>query len=415
MRNAPRYTPAALRAGWRWGALVAAAALAVFLIWFFFLRPTSASSTQAQPAQPPPRPALGKIIGYSGYTSAIDRALSNARQARSASGQDRRNVIQNAINELESVEGAGVSLQGDSSTNYAQVDNTAIINELGADNPNLNAVEQALSVLSRQLHAGAASYLPGTLDGSRAASQLRRILSAPAFDYEKDLSPLQRLVRWLSGLSGQADPGGTLWRWFIALAAALASGLLAFLVSERLNRWLRLGLSLVVGLLVGAAFYIGLNAVDITIKVLGLVGLAVAVIAAALIFSGVGRAAGPSSKPRTISELAAVLGMHAAEARRKAEEAASDRDYRSAIRYRCLALLLALDEAGKLTFDRAATNREYLFRAQGSLHDALQPLLTRFDEVWYGNRAASEQEWQDYSERAALIEATIQVLQRSAA
>ena len=63
--------------------------------------------------------------------------------------------------------------------------------------------------------------------------------------------------------------------------------------------------------------------------------------------------------------------MGAEEARRRAAASASEGDYRAAIRYRCLAVLLALDEAGMLVFDRSATNREYLFRAPGPIHDEL--------------------------------------------
>jgi hypothetical protein len=126
-----------------------------------------------------------------------------------------------------------------------------------------------------------------------------------------------------------------------------------------------------------------------------------------LLVTGTHRASAPAGGTRRISELAAVLGMSAAEGRRKAEEAARSGDYRSAIRYRCLALLLAFDEVGKLHFDRAATNREYLFRAPGDLQGELQPLLTRFDAVWYGGEEADEEEWRSYAAQASGIEARI--------
>ena len=107
--------------------------------------------------------------------------------------------------------------------------------------------------------------------------------------------------------------------------------------------------------------------------------------------------------------------MSAAEARRRAEEAAGAEDYRSAIRYRCLAVLLALDEAGMLTFDRTATNREYLFRAPPAVHDDLQPLLDRFDQIWYGDAPSNAQEWAAYSAKAASIEARVTTEVRSQA
>ena len=69
--------------------------------------------------------------------------------------------------------------------------------------------------------------------------------------------------------------------------------------------------------------------------------------------------------------------------------------------------MLTLDEAGKLAFDRAATNREYLFRAPGPLHDDLQALLSQFEAVWYGNNPTTEDEWREYSARATSIEARV--------
>ena len=95
--------------------------------------------------------------------------------------------------------------------------------------------------------------------------------------------------------------------------------------------------------------------------------------------------------------------MSAGEARKRAEEAAAGGDYRHAIRYRCLAVLLALDEVGMLAFDRTATDREYLFRAPGGLQEELQPLLTRFEQVWYGDAPVTEGDWGEFTARAGRI------------
>jgi len=233
-------------------------------------------------------------------------------------------------------------------------------------------------------------------------------LADSAFDYERDLSPLQSFARWIGRLTGQADPSNDLWRWLPAFIAGIAAGMLAYLASDKLgNRWARLGLALTTGLLVGVLFYSGLGALSITIQVVGAVGLVVAAVVVGLLVMGAHRVSAPPGSTRRISELAAVLGMSAAEGRRKSEEAASGGDYRSAIRYRCLALLLAFDEVGKLHFDRAATNREYLFRAPGDLQGELQPLLARFDAVWYGGEPTDEAEWQAYTTQASSIEARI--------
>ena len=128
---------------------------------------------------------------------------------------------------------------------------------------------------------------------------------------------------------------------------------------------------------------------------------------AALIFSGLYVASSPPSKPPALSELAATLGMNAREARTRAEEAASAGDYRLGVRYRCLAVLLALDEVGMLHFDRTATDREYLFRAPGGLQNDLQPLLDRFEAVWYGEAPVGAEDWTAYAARAAAIEAKV--------
>jgi hypothetical protein len=157
---------------------------------------------------------------------------------------------------------------------------------------------------------------------------------------------------------------------------------------------------------------VGAGAVDLTAELLGAVGLVVAAVVVALVLAGLNRASSPGSvKP--ISELAQVLGMSAVEARRRAEESAQAGDYRSAIRYRCLGVLLALDEAGMLTFDRTATNREYLFRAPGTIHDDLQPLLDRFDQIWYGDSPTNANEWADYNAKAASIESRVAAQVRS--
>jgi hypothetical protein len=240
-------------------------------------------------------------------------------------------------------------------------------------------------------------------------------LSNPIYDYTRTESPLQRFARWLASLTGEGDPNGSLTRFFLALLAGLAAGALAFPLSGRLgltNRWARLGVSVGAGLSAAAVFYVATEDFDVTFQALGAVGLAVAALAAGLILAGVGRASTPSSRPRAISELAAVLGMSAVEARRRADESAAQRDYRNAIRYRCLAVLLALDEAGMLTFDRTATNREYLFRAPGTLQNELQPLLTRFDAIWYGDDPTDAEEWAGYSSRAAAIEARVAAMPR---
>jgi hypothetical protein len=386
--------------------LVAVVLMAALLGWYFFFRNVPGQGQLATP--PPPRPAIGKTITYREYTAAILSALSDVRKANPAAlGDEREELLKKAASTLEGVEGAGVPARDGG---LSEVDNTTIIEALRAKDPGVEDIESSLSALAQGLQGGALDPVAGTLDGEQATGAMREVLNDPIFDYEQQLSPLQRLARWLAGFTGDADPNDTLWRWFSALVAGMAAGALAYLASDKLgNRWARLGLAALVGLLVGALFFTALGAIDVSVTLLGAVGLVVAAIVVGLLVAGLGRGSEPSATPPAVSELAAALGMNATEARRRAIEAAGEGDYRGAIRYRCLAVLLALDEVGRLTFDRAATNREYLFRAPGTLQEELQPLLVRFDAIWYGGSPTDREEWAEYSERAARIEAQVAV------
>ncbi len=397
---------------WGRGGLVALLLLAGFLAWFFFLRGGGSPAVVVQ--TPPPRPAVGKVVSFAGYRKAVSDAQSDLGVARSSSGDSQKKAIQKAINDLESVEGASVlPLATDSKP--SQIDNTLILGELRQDDPNLGAVDAALSLLGDSLDAASSEGVKGVLVGQPAIGALNKVLSDPIFDYTRTETPLQKLADWLAGLTGQADPGDTLWRWFLSIVAGMSGGALTYLATDRIrNRWLRLGVSALGGLVVGIVFFFGAGNIDLAFQLLGAVGLGVAALVLALVAAGLNRASSPGSVT-PISELAQVLGMSAAEARRRAEEASGEGDYRSAIRYRCLAVLLALDEAGMLTFDRTATNREYLFRAPGTIHDDLQPLLDRFDQIWYGDASTNAQEWAAYNAKAASIEARVTAEARSRA
>jgi hypothetical protein len=386
----------------RWGGLALLVVLVALAVWYVFIRKEAPAPA---PPAPPARPALGTTITFPDYRGAVDSALSTVRAARDAEGDDRKKAIERAVQDLERVEGAGVAPPRPQGAPAAQVDNTAIIAELQRDEPNLAAVESALAALSSALAADPAPAVEGTLGGAAAMSALAEVLADPDFDYTRNETPLQRFARWLAQLSGDADPSDTLWRWVMSALAGLFVAVLTYMLLGKYvpNRWARLGLSALAGLFAGPLFFFAARELDITFQVLGVVGLLVAAVAVSLFAAGLFRGVAPAT-PRRVSELSAVLGMTAAEARGKAEESATEGDYRSAIRFRCLAVLLALDEAGMLTFDRAATNREYLVRAPRPIHDELQPLLDRFDAVWYGNSPTSGHEWESYSRRAEAVE-----------
>ncbi len=82
----------------------------------------------------------------------------------------------------------------------------------------------------------------------------------------------------------------------------------------------------------------------------------------------------------------------------QAEEWAAQSDYRRAYRAVFLALLLQLDRAGALSYDRARTNGEYLRHLQQTralpLYDALVPLAVAFETRWYGDTPTSSQDYQ---------------------
>jgi hypothetical protein len=81
----------------------------------------------------------------------------------------------------------------------------------------------------------------------------------------------------------------------------------------------------------------------------------------------------------------------------QAQRYASDGDYRRAFRAVFLAILLQLDHAGAIQYDRTRTNGDYLrlLRAGnlGALYDAFRPLVFEFDVRWYGDRPTQERDY----------------------
>ena len=396
-------------AGWRWVGLAGLVAVAVTLVWLLFLRDNSGPATPVAQPTPQPRPAAGRAISFGEYSGALDRAHRQVQRAQSAKGDDKSEATEAAAVELLSVEGASASnIEGGGVP--AEIDNSLLIAALQEDDPDLAGIEKSLQAALDSLDdAGRREMVEGTAGGEEATSRLKDVLSDPAFNYERGLSPLQQLARWLASLTGEADPDDTLWRFFLAIVAGVAAGAVTVLLTERWvpNRWARLAVAVIAGLASGVLFFFAVGALNVVFRILGVVGLVVAAIAAALFVLGLRRGASAPAQGRRISELAEVLGMGAADARARAEKAAGEGDYRSAVRYRSLAVLLVLDEAGMLIFDRTATNREYLFRAPGDLQAEIGPLLARFDAVWYGGVAASEADWREHSARAAGVEARV--------
>lgn len=82
----------------------------------------------------------------------------------------------------------------------------------------------------------------------------------------------------------------------------------------------------------------------------------------------------------------------------QAEEWAKKGDFRRAFRAMFLAMLLELDSAGLLSYDRARTNGDYLRQLQQTrnqpIYAMLVSLAASFDAFWYGDQPTSEQDYQ---------------------
>jgi hypothetical protein len=112
--------------------------------------------------------------------------------------------------------------------------------------------------------------------------------------------------------------------------------------------------------------------------------------------------------PRTVGQAApnAILAEEEAQAdivrdpdvwAQQASEWAQKQDYRRAYRALFLALLLRLDAANVLSYDRARTNGDYLHvlraREKRPLYDLLLPLARGFDRLWYGMEPARQSDY----------------------
>jgi hypothetical protein len=78
--------------------------------------------------------------------------------------------------------------------------------------------------------------------------------------------------------------------------------------------------------------------------------------------------------------------LSAMQAQQRAQSLAAGGDYRSAVRYHYLSVLLFLEEAGRLRYDRSLTNREYLRQVAGQadVTDPFRAVVITVDRVWYG-------------------------------
>lgn len=86
------------------------------------------------------------------------------------------------------------------------------------------------------------------------------------------------------------------------------------------------------------------------------------------------------------------LQRHEVEDRIGLAEAAGD--YRAAIRYRYLAILVALEERGRIKREPSRTNRDYVRDLEGvPYRTAFQDVVRTFDVVWYGEVTISREDY----------------------
>jgi hypothetical protein len=215
------------------------------------------------------------------------------------------------------------------------VDNAWLEAALAGPEPDLTVVAARLGALIDALAQ------PGQTAGDGALDALRDILGRPPFADEAAREPtwLERLFEWLANLLDQI---------FGPVVSGTAPG-------SRALGW-------------------GLLALG-TLAVLGVV-----IYALLSLRRGIVRSASTADDDPE-------AGLTATTALQQASEIARSGDYRSAVRYLYLSLLLRLDERGLLRYDRTLTNREYLaqVRPNAELHRRLVPVVETFDRVWYGH------------------------------
>jgi len=96
----------------------------------------------------------------------------------------------------------------------------------------------------------------------------------------------------------------------------------------------------------------------------------------------------------------------AKDALNQAQEFETHSDFRNAIRALYLATLLYLHERDILTYDKSATNREYLRQLEGqpSLQNALKSAVYIFDDVWYGYKPCTADTLAEYRSLVKMLE-----------
>ena len=216
---------------------------------------------------------------------------------------------------------------------------------------------------------------PPSVDPAQVKADLKRILQAPEFQPDKDQEGLlARFSRWM----------GERWQAFLAWLRKLfhfkmdppnihpsaGSNLLAQLVVPVVTAALLLAVVWLLALLIRSLARNWKRNTPLNAK---------------------------TTRTFDIDDAAADMLEEPDEWLHQAQHFADQNDFRRAFRAVFLGILLQLDKAGAIEYNRYRTNGDYvrLLRTRGlnALFEAFRPLVFEFDLRWYGNRATAEEDY----------------------
>lgn len=297
-------------------------------------------------------------IGVDDLRRAAETALQPVERARNAPGADQAAAARQAYDALQPVRNQPLVMPDGRqiTVKLPEIDATLTRNP-----PDLNGAAAALNSLLRTLPAP--SGTPGSAPPANAEQQLKDVLARPEYQTGQPSDDFREAIARFLATIGQWLAAPFVWLWSLLAGAPLI-------------------VQIAVGI-VGALVVAGLIAL---LSLRWRRGFAPA-------------KAGPKAKRP------ADVPATASDAWLEAQRLAADGDLRAAIRRLYLACLLALDEANRLRFDRALTNREVLraVRDDPTLHGQLVPIVGTFDQVWYGHTHPPPATYEDYRERVAAV------------
>jgi len=301
-------------------------------------------------------PTAETTIG--GYARLISRALVDALTARRTTGAARSTAIDLTLADVPRT--LTVRVEG----HDTPVDLAAIRDDLTAARHDPRRLDDAITRLASLREALDAPSARATAPDARQLHRLDDILQRPPFVASPN--PWTSFLDWLDGLIANSPLGSILVAIGRFLNGLFAGG------SGRVANWVIL---IVAGVIV----------------------------AGALVFAG-NRILRPfvpqAALPDDDLDAAGLTRVDAAGARARAAALATAGQYREAVRYRYLATLLTLDEAGRLRIDEATGNRDILRQARATprLAEALTPVVRLFDLFLFGHVPVTRDDYEQYRE-----------------